>query len=116
MADLQSANGAPIGALEAGAIPLHAHATVQTAFDGTTPGLTVGTTAVPDGLATAAGTAVAATGFKGNLSGTLTGIPLAQNTVIYAKATGTGITTGKATIIVTFVPKRGVEGIPFPAN
>jgi hypothetical protein len=116
VAALTTGNGLPIGALEAGAVPLYAHVTVQTAFNGTTPALVVGTTADDDGFAAAAGTAVEATGFKGNLSGALTGHPLAANTVVYAKLTGTGVTTGKAIVTLTFVNKREHEGIPFPAN
>lgn len=112
-------NGVPIGALEAGAMPLHCHVYVDTAFNAaTTNTLDVGTTADPDGYAAAAGTLVGATGFKGNLTGALTGVPMAANTVVYAKfgQTGTAATTGKVTVVLYFVNKREVEGIPFPAN
>lgn len=116
VAALATGNGLAIGALEAGAVPLYAHVTVQTAFNGTTPAVVVGTTADDDGFAAAAGTAVGTAGFKGNLSGALTGVPLAANTVVYAKMTGTGVTTGKAIIMLEFVNKRDHEGIPFPNN
>lgn len=112
-------NGVPICGLEAGAVPLHCHVTVQTAFNAaTTNTLDVGTTADPDGFATAATTLAGATGFKGNLTGALTGIPLEANTVVYAKfgQTGTAATTGKAIVILYFVNKRDHEGIPFPNN
>lgn len=112
-------NGIAIGALEAGAIPLHCHVIVQTAFNaGTTNTLDVGTTADPDGYATAAATLSGATGFKGNLTGALTGIPLAANTVVYAvfAQTGTAATTGKATVILTFVNKRELDALTWPAN
>lgn len=112
-------NGVPIGALEAGAVPLHAHVVVQTAFNAaTTNTLDVGPTIDPDGYAAAAGTLVGATGFKGNLTGALTGVPLEANTVVYAKfgQSGTAATTGKAIVILYFVNKRENEGIPFPNN
>lgn len=112
-------NGVPIGALEAGAMPLHCHVYVETAANaGTTNTLDVGTTADPDGFAAAAATLVGATGFKGNLTGALTGAPMAANTIVYAKfgQSGTAATTGKATVVLYFVNKRDHEGIPFPAN
>ncbi len=115
----QETLGLPIGALEAGAIPLYAHVTIQTAFNAaTTNVLVLGTSADDDGFAAAAGTVAGTTGFKGNLSGALTGQPLAADTVVYAKYTqsGTAATAGKATVILTFVNKRELTGIPFPNN
>jgi hypothetical protein len=112
-------NGVPIGALEAGAIPLGCDVTIETAFNaGTTNVLVVGTTADDDGFAATAGTLPAATGFKQNLAGALSGIPLAANTIVYAKftQTGTAATAGKAHIVMKFAVKREVEGIPWPAN
>lgn len=109
----------PIGALEAGCIPLLAHATVVTAFNaGTTNVLTLGTLAVPDGFIAAAGITEATPALYPNLVGTLSGVPLEVNTVIYAKftQTGTAATTGKAVLMLTFVNKREQDGIPFPAN
>lgn len=116
VAALSTGNGLAIGALEAGAVPLHCHVTIETAFNGTTPAIVVGTTADDDGYAAAAGTAAGSAGFKGNLTGALTGQPLAANTVVYAKLTGTSVTAGKANIILTFVNKRELTGIPFPNN
>jgi hypothetical protein len=116
MAALVSTNGLPIGALEAGTIPLHVQAYVETAFNGTTPTLDVGVPGTVAGFAATAGIAPGATGFKGSLTGTLTGIPLAANTVVYVKQGGTGQTTGKATVVLTFVNKREGTGTAFPAN
>jgi len=112
-------NGVPIGGLEAGCVPLHCHVTIETAFNAaTTNVLVVGTTADDDGFATSANLVAGTPGFKGNQTGALTGIPLASNTVVYAKYTqsGTAATTGKATIVMTFANKREIEGLPFPAN
>lgn len=110
--------GVPIGALEAGAIPLHCHVTVITAFNGGTNDLRVGTDDDDDGFATTAGAAPATIGFKDNLKGALSGIPLATNEVVYAKfaQTGAPATAGKAEVILTFVNKRELVGIPFPNN
>lgn len=122
--DLATFSGAtggrvPIGALEAGAMPLHVQVYIDTAFNAaTTNTLDVGTTATPAGFAAAAGTLAGAAGFKGSLSGTLTGAPLAADQVVYATyaQTGTAATTGKATILMTFAPKREVTGTPWPQN
>lgn len=112
-------NGVPIGALEAGAIPLGCDVTIETAFNAaTTNTLDIGSAATPAGIAAAASTLAGATGFKQNLSGTLSGIPLGANTIIYAKyaQTGTAATAGKAHIVLKFALKQEGEGIPFPAN
>jgi hypothetical protein len=116
VAALSAGSGIPIGALEAGAIPLFAHAYVETAFNGTSPTLDLGVSGTAAGYAASAGIAPGATGFKGNLSGSLTGIPLAANTTIYLKLGGSGWTTGKVTLILTFVNKREGTGTAFPAN
>jgi hypothetical protein len=113
-------NGVPIGALEAGAIPLVVHVFVDTAFNaGTTNTLDVGTAATPAGFAPAANTLVGATGYKANITaGTLMGQELAADQVIYAKygQTGGAATAGSAEVVVLFVNKREVTGIPFPNN
>jgi hypothetical protein len=112
-------NGVPIGALEAGTIPLGCDVTIETAFNaGTTNTLDIGSAATPAGIAATATVLPAATGFKQNLAGTLSGIPLGANTIVYAKyaQTGTAATTGKAHIVLKFAVKQEVEGIPFPAN
>jgi hypothetical protein len=113
--------GIPIGALEAGAIPLRASAYIETLFNGTTPTITLGTAANVDGLATSAQIAPATAGNKGEavlLGGAspLYGIPLAVNTIFYVKLTQTNTTAGKITAIIEFVNKRENEGIPFPNN
>jgi hypothetical protein len=114
-----SGNGIPIGALEAGTIPLYAFVTVETAFNaGTTNVLNLGTVDAAAGFAASASVIPGTTGFKGNLSGTLTGIPLAADKVVYASftQTGTAATAGKAEIVLMFANKREGEGIPFPNN
>jgi hypothetical protein len=111
-------NGVPIGTLEAGCIPLTVHVYVPTAFNaGTTNTLDVGVPGTIGGFGPAASTLVGATGYK-TATGTLTGIPLAADTTIYAKygQTGTAATAGIAIVILTFVNSRDKTGIPFPAN
>lgn len=112
------ATGVPIGALEAGAIPLRASVYVSTAFNaGTTNVLVLGTAADDDGFITSANAAADATGLKAG-TGALLGAPLAANTVVYAKftQTGTAASAGKAVLVVEFVNKRENEGVPFPNN
>lgn len=114
-----SGNGIPIGALEAGTIPLHCHVTIETAFNaGTSNTFVVGTVDDDDGFAVAASTLSGATGFKGNLTGALTGIPLAADKVVYVKftQTGTAASAGKAEVVLTLVPKRDGIGTAFPNN
>lgn len=118
---LLQANGnlVPIGALEAGALPLAANATVSTAFDsGTNNDMILGTVDDDDGFAVIAGIAAQTAGYKDGLKGALTGIPLAANKVVYVKytPTGTAPTTGKVVLCLPFMPKREGEGIPFPNN
>jgi len=116
--DANVANGIPVGALEAGAIPLRAYAIIQTAFNaGTTNVLEFGSTADPDGLVTSANAAATALGLKAGTGAEL-GIPLAANTVFYAKFTQTGgaASAGKATLVLEFVNKRENEGTAFPNN
>jgi hypothetical protein len=113
-------NGVPIGALEAGAIPLVVHVTVITPFNaGTTNTLDVGVIGTPAGFAPAANTLVGAAGYKPNITaGTLMGTELAADAVVYAKygQTGTVATAGAAVVTLIFVNKREVEGVPFPNN
>lgn len=112
-------NGVPIGALEPGTSPGHADVYIETAFNaGTTNVLIVGATDDDDGFATSAAVIAGTAGWKGALSGALTGIPLASAKVVYAKfsQTGTAATTGKAVITLTLRPKREGEGVAFPGN
>ena len=114
-----SGNGIPIGALEAGTIPLYCHVTIETAFNaGTTNDVRVGTVDDDDGFATTAAVIPGTTGFKGNLTGALTGIPLAADKVVYVKfaQTGTAATTGKAEVVMTFAVKRENLGTAWPNN
>lgn len=100
--------GVPVGALEAGAVPLRAYAVIETAFNaGTTNVLVLGSAADDDGFVTAANAAAGATGLKAG-TGALLGVPLAADTVFFAKytQTGTPATTGKATFVVEFVNAR----------
>ncbi len=116
---VSAVNGVPLGGLEAGASIIGVDVVIETAFNAaTTNVLVVGTIADDDGFAATAGTVPGTPGFKPNLQGALSGIPLAANTVAYAKysQTGTAATTGKAVIIVKFVNKREGEGTAFPAN
>lgn len=105
-----AANGkVPIGALEAGAIPLKVDVYVDTAFNAaTTNTMDVGTVGTQAAYAAAAGTLVGATGVKSGLSGTLNYQPLAADTVIYATyaQTGTAATAGSVMVMLTFVNKR----------
>lgn len=112
-------NLVPIGALEAGCQPLTVAVYVETAFNAaTTNTLDVGTLGTAAGFAAAASTLVGATGYKSGLTGTLTGIPLATDQVVYAKfaQTGTAATTGKVVIHMSFINKREGEGTAWPGN
>ena len=118
--DAGVASGVLVGTLPAGAIiDFASEIVIATAFNAaTTNVLVVGTVDDDDGFAASAGTLSGATGFKGNLTGALTGIPLAADKVVYVKytQTGTAATTGKAHIVLKFANKQEVEGIAFPAN
>src|SRR5262245_6399718 len=115
--DTGIATGIPIGALEAGAIPLRAGLVIETAFNaGTTTVLVLGSTLDDDGLITSVNAGAGVLGLKTG-SGALLGTPLAANTVVYAKytQTGTAASAGKATAWVEYLTKREVEGTAFPA-
>jgi hypothetical protein len=104
------AAGVPVGALEAGTVPLRAYAVIETAFNaGTTNVLVLGSAADDDGLVTSANAAVGATGLKAG-SGAQLGAPLAADTVFFAKytQTGTAASAGKASFVVEFVNMRDV--------
>ena len=112
-------NKVPIGALEAGALPLAANATVSTAFNsGTNNDMILGTDDDDDGFAVIAGIAAQTPGYKDGLKGALTGIPLAADRIVYLKYTPTGTTptTGKVVICLPFMCKREGEGTAFPNN
>lgn len=116
--DAGIAAGIPIGALEAGAIPLRAGVLVQAAFNaGTTNVLVLGSSADDDGLITSVNAGAGVLGVKAG-TGAQLGIPLGANTVFYARftQTGTAATAGKATLWVEYLNKREAEGTAFPAN
>jgi hypothetical protein len=100
--------GIPVGALEAGAVPLRAYAVIETAFNaGTTNVLVLGSAADDDGLVTTANAVAGTPGLKAG-TGALIGAPLAADTVFFAKytQTGTAASAGKATFVVEFVNAR----------
>ncbi|BCJ90356.1 hypothetical protein IZ6_10910 [Terrihabitans soli] len=100
--------GIPVGALEAGTVPLRAYAVIETAFNAaTTNVLVLGSAADDDGLVTSANAVAGSLGLKAG-TGALLGTPLAADTVFFAKytQTGTPATTGKATFVVEFVNAR----------
>src|SRR4051812_42698016 len=112
-------NGVPIGALEAGSIPLGCDVTIETAFNaGTTNTMDVGIAGTPAGLAATATVLPAATGFKQNLTGTLTRIPLAANSIVYVKyaPTRTAAATWQAHNVFEFADQKGREGVSLPAD
>lgn len=112
-------NLVPIGALEAGALPLAANVTVQTAFNaGTNNDMILGTVDDDDGFAVIAGIAAQTPGYKDGLKGALTGTPLAASKTVFLKYTPTGTTptTGKLTACLAFMVKREGEGTAFPNN
>ena len=111
--------GVPLGGLEAGAVVIGVDVSILTAFNAaTTNVLVVGTVDDDDGFAATAGTVPGTAGFKPNLQGALSGIPLGSNKVCFAKfsQTGTAATAGKALVTVKFVNKREAEGTAFPGN
>lgn len=115
---IQTAPGVPIGALEAGAIPMRVSAYVHTLWNGTTPVLEVGFSTDPDALAKTADLVITSAGWKSILvaTGVEIGKPLAANTIIYATVTAAGATAGKMVVMVEFVNKREIDGVPFPNN
>lgn len=116
MAAAQTGLGLPIGGMEAGAMPLPCAVYVETAFAGTTPTVDIGTTDNPSGFAASASIVPGTVGFKPNLVGALSGIPLAAHRVVYVKVGGTGLTAGKITVVMMFANKREAEGVAFPNN
>jgi hypothetical protein len=81
---------------------------IETVFNAaTTNVLVLGTAGDDDGLVTSANAAAGVLGLKAG-AGSLLGVPLADDTVYFAKftQTGTAATTGKATLVVEFVNKR----------
>ena len=93
--------------MEIGVIPAGSHVetvtvSVETAFSGGTPTLSVGTTAVPASFATSAGIAPGTAGYKPGLSGVGQGNVTADTQVL--AFVGGGATAGLADILVRFYP------------
>ncbi len=117
VSEMPSGIAIPIGALEAGAIPLRAECYVATLFNGTTPTITVGASGSVAGLMASADVAPATAGYKvAPATGAMMGVPLAADTVINVILTQTNTTAGKITVIVEFVNKRESIVRPFPNN
>ena len=98
----------PIGAAEKNAIPIRAGISITTVFNAaTTNVLTLGTAADDDGLVTSANAVAGTLGVKEG-TGAQLGIPLAADTVFYAKftQTGTAATTGEAYAWAEFLVPR----------
>lgn len=79
---------------------------IVTAFTGTTPTLTVGTTTANANEVIASGDSACATaGVKPTITtGLGRSLTAAADTYLYVKMTGTGVGAGKAIVIVEFIP------------
>ncbi len=94
--------GVEIGVIPAGSHVETVGVSVETAFSGGTPTLSVGTTAVPAAFATSAGIAPGTAGYKAGLSGVGQGNVTADTQVL--AFVGGGATAGLADIVVRFYP------------
>lgn len=101
--DAGAAAGIEIGVIPAGSHVTASNVSIETAFAGTTPTLTVGTTAVPTAFAAAAGTAPTTAGYKAGLTSTGNG-NVTADTQVLAFIGGTALTAGLADIVVTYYP------------
>lgn len=97
-----AAAGVEIGVIPAGSHVKSVAASVETAFSGGTPVVSVGTTAVPAAFATSAGIAPGTAGYKGGLSGVGQG-NVTADTQVLAFVSG-GATAGLVDIVVDFYP------------
>lgn len=96
-----------IGTLPAGAVVLRSSAYIPTLFNGTTPLITVGTTASAAAFATSASIAPATAGFKPSLTGTGYGDTLTADTPVVVTTTFAGDTTaGESQFVVEFYPQK----------
>jgi hypothetical protein len=96
------ATGYQLGVIAAGAELMHAKARTVTAFDGTTPAITVGTNSPAyDNILAAADLT------EGSIGAVIsaTGAPLAfaTDTPVFAKLTAPGATVGKATVMLNMI-------------
>lgn len=97
-----AAAGVEIGVIPAGSHVETVTVSVETAFSGGTPTVSVGTTAVPAAFATSAGVAPGTAGYKPGLSGVGQGNVTADTQVL--AFVGGGATAGLADILVRFYP------------
>ncbi len=97
-----AAAGVEIGVIPAGSHVETVAVSVETAFSGGTPTLSIGTTAVPAAFATSAGIAPGTAGYKSGLSGVGQGNVTADTQVL--AFVGGGATAGLADIVVRFYP------------
>lgn len=97
-----AAAGVEIGVIPAGAHVKSVAVSVETAFSGGTPVVSVGTTAVPAAFATSASIAPGTAGYKGGLTGVGQG-NVTADTQVLAFVSG-GATAGLADIVVDFYP------------
>jgi hypothetical protein len=103
---LKTGISVPIGTIPAGSFILPPSRHTLVAFNGTTPAIVVGNGTDPAAYVPAAAT-LEAVGFAGAItSGTGLGF-VAEDTVVYIKATWTGAnTTGQFDVILPFYPAR----------
>lgn len=94
--------GVEIGVIPAGAHVRTVSVSVETAFSGGTPSVTVGTTAAPAAFATSAGIAPGTAGYKPGLFNTGQG-NVTADTQVLAFVTG-GATAGLADIYLEYYP------------
>jgi hypothetical protein len=91
-----------LGTLPPGSFVSSVHVHVKTLFNGTTPAVIVGTAADDDGILTAAQSAVAVAGYKPNLTGGALLGRLTDETELFVKLTGTGVTAGEIDFLIEF--------------
>lgn len=97
-----AAAGVEIGVIPAGSHVRAMAASVETAFTGGTPSVTVGTTAVPAAFATSAGIAPGTAGYKPGLFNTGQG-NVNADTQVLAFVSG-GATAGLVDLLIEFYP------------
>jgi len=96
-----------VATLPQGAIIIGTDSNTATAFNGTTPALTLGTNNPTSDNIVGAGVAIESAGFIQATPPTGTAIgPLANDTPVYVKFVGAGATTGLAQAIIRYVLKE----------
>lgn len=96
------ATGVEIGVIPAGSHVRACTVSVETAFTGGTPSVTIGTSAVPNAFATSAGIAPGTAGYKPGLFNTGQG-NVTADTQVLAFVSG-GATAGLVDMLVEFYP------------